>query len=42
MKCAYRDNFKIKKLKSFFILKFYHSNSRRTLRRYIFFSTCGV
>jgi len=27
----YRDNFKIKKLLSFFILKFYHSNSRRTL-----------
>jgi hypothetical protein len=29
---VYRDNFKIKKLKSFFILKFYHSNSRRTLK----------
>ena len=28
---VYRDNFKIKKLESFFILKFYHSNSRRTL-----------
>ena len=27
----YRDNFKIKKLLSFFILKFYHSNGRRTL-----------
>ena len=27
----YRDNFKIKKLSSFFILKFYHSNGRRTL-----------
>jgi hypothetical protein len=27
----YRDNLKIKKLKSFFIFKFYHSNSRRTL-----------
>jgi hypothetical protein len=28
----YRDNFKIKKLGSFFILKFYYSNGRWTAR----------
>ena len=30
IRLRHRDNFKIKKLKSFFILKFYHSYNRRT------------